>query len=170
MKKSICTLSLYLMCISCTSNNSSLDLKETTIAKDTLQHEEILKDMDYPRSKNVKAVQLNYYNADQQKVAGLQKNDTFILGITYNGKKFQQLAKSNKIYLEPETKNFKILKSLPDNRYKIFVEPSADTLIFDIQISSDKFVFNSYYLDNNRQIQYKIVDKIGLCKKIEVVD
>lgn len=170
IKTSFYSFIIFVSFYSCTSNKGSTSLGVQNIIKDTLQHDEILKDMDNYNVKFGSAVKLSYFRINEQGITNFTKNDTFILGVTYNSEKFKQLSKSYKIDLEPETKNFKILKQLPNNRFKIFVSPTADTIMFKVSISSDNYFFNSYYLDKNKQIKYKVVDKIDLCRKIEIPD
>lgn len=170
IKTSIYPFIFFILSYSCTSNNVNTSLDESNMIKDTLQHNEILKDMDDYDSNSGSTVKLSYFRVNEQEVTNFVKNDTFILGVTYNSKKFKQLGKSYKIDLKSETKNFKILKQLPNNRFKVFVGPIADTVMFKVFISSENYLFNSYYLDNNKRIKHIIVDKIGLCRKIEIPD
>lgn len=114
-------------------------------------------------------VNVNLFDKNNHTVYGFYTGDTTYVVINYVSDKFKGLMHSHVIYLKHVRGDFHIVERVNENKFKFIIGKNADTLEYDVFISSDKYVFNDYYLDKeNDSIKYEIVNRIGLCRLTEV--
>lgn len=160
--------------VGCKSRKEDLSTNNNctkNILKDTLNHDDILNDLNSDIEASGFTVKLKSFDLDGKELENIvYENDTFFLQAYYQSKKYQKLSKNHITYLTAVTDNIKVVSRKDNHTFKVCTKPNADTIKFDVAISSSSYKFNSFYLDKNNKIQYYIVDKIGLCTMIEVLN
>lgn len=168
IEKCILLSSLFLV-IGCVDNKKqTINSFENT--KDTIDYDLILNELNNEfDSSGSHPVKLKYFDKNDKAISGLRSGDTFHLKVLYSSKRFLRLNSSQQIYLEPITDNLKIVRRLDKNKFEVYIKPDSDTLIFDIYLGSNKFIFKSSHIDEKKHIYYENLRVIGLCQKIEIV-
>jgi len=80
---------LLIVLVACNSfDNKSVDLKSSIKIKDTLSAEKITDEI----NTNIwDIIDINYYDKHENKIEGINKNDTFFVRLKYHSKKIPQL-------------------------------------------------------------------------------
>lgn len=137
--------------------------------KDTIDVVEIRNDFRERLYLIGKGVDVNFYDKRNHSVDGFYKGDTGYVVINYVSDTFIGLMNTHIIDLKHVRGDFHIIERVKGNKFKFAIGKNADTIEYDVFMTSDKYVFNDYYLDKeNDSIKFEIVNRIGLCRLTEI--
>lgn len=163
-------LILFIGCEFKTKSNKTLKNGsiEHTPKRDTIFSSEISAELKTNLDNNHSLEKLKFLDQNNQKLLSFSE-DTILLRVLYHSEKFPLLNDSYEIDIDPVSENMTVLDRLGRNKFKLLIEPNPDTIIFDINLSSKKFIFKESYVDSNKKIRHKIVPEIFLSRKTLII-
>jgi len=137
---------LLIVLVACNSfDNKSVDLKSSIKIKDTLSAEKITDEI----NTNIwDIIDINYYDKHENKIEGINKNDTFFVRLKYHSKKIPQLNYNYYFKIGNYSNNFRMYKTDELNKFKLVTAKDTDTIYYSLILKSNKYLFKK-----NRKIE-----------------
>lgn len=166
MKVSLYLTTILVIIAGCNGGNNHI---VDTNQKDTIFSGDISEELTKNQEKGYPLEKLIFLDKDNQKLLKFSE-DTILLKVLYHSKKFSGLNDNYNISIESVNKNMTVLDRLSRNKFRLFIKPDSGAIVFDIYLSSKKFIFESSHFDADKKLKRKVVPAIFLSRKTIIAD